>query len=35
MFGKSHDFIGVEQFGAGRRQPRELKEPASFINTMM
>ncbi len=30
MFGKSHDFIGVEQFGAGRREPRELKEPGSF-----
>lgn len=30
MFGKSHDFIGVEQFGAGRRQPRELKEPGEF-----
>ncbi|MFY9574267.1 MAG: serine hydrolase [Blastocatellia bacterium] len=30
MFGKSHDFIGVEQFGNGRRQPRELKEPGEF-----
>lgn len=30
MFGKSHDFIGVEQFGAGRRQPRELKQPGQF-----
>jgi CubicO group peptidase (beta-lactamase class C family) len=30
MFGKSHDFIGVEQFGAGRRQPRELKQPGEF-----
>ena len=30
MFGKSHDFIGVEQFGAGRRQPRELKSPGEF-----
>jgi CubicO group peptidase (beta-lactamase class C family) len=27
MFGKSHDFIGAERFGAGARQPRELKEP--------
>ena len=30
MFGKSHDFIGIEQFGAGRRQPRALKEPGEF-----
>ena len=30
MFGKSHDFIGIEAFGAGRRQPRELKEPGEF-----
>ncbi|MEK6322461.1 MAG: serine hydrolase [Acidobacteriota bacterium] len=30
MFGKSHDFIGVEQFGNGRRQPRELKKPGEF-----
>ena len=30
MFGKSHDFIGVQEFGAGRRQPRELKEPGEF-----
>lgn len=30
MFGKSHDFIGVEQFGRGKREPRELKEPGEF-----
>jgi len=30
MFGKSHDFIGVEQFGNGRRPPREFKEPGDF-----
>lgn len=30
MFGKPHDFIGVEQFGRGRREPRELKEPGKF-----
>ncbi|HWN99479.1 MAG TPA: serine hydrolase [Blastocatellia bacterium] len=30
MFSKSHDFIGVEQFGAGARQPRELREPGQF-----
>ena len=30
MFGKSHDFVGVEAFGAGKRQPRELQEPGDF-----
>jgi len=30
MFGKSHDFIGVENFGRGRREPRELKQPGEF-----
>ncbi|HSB08774.1 MAG TPA: serine hydrolase [Blastocatellia bacterium] len=30
MWGKSHDFIGVEQFGAGARKPRELKDPGTF-----
>jgi hypothetical protein len=30
MFGKSHDFIGVEQFGRGKREPRALKEPGEF-----
>jgi CubicO group peptidase (beta-lactamase class C family) len=30
MFGKSHDFIGVEQFGRGRREPRALKQPGEF-----
>src|SRR5260370_13905756 len=30
MIGQSHDFIGIEQFGAGRRQPRELKEAGQF-----
>jgi len=30
MWGKSHDFIGIEQFGNGRRKPREIKEPGSY-----
>ncbi|HKA23232.1 MAG TPA: serine hydrolase [Blastocatellia bacterium] len=30
MFGKSHDFIGVEQFGRGKREPRTLKEPGEL-----
>ena len=30
MFGKPHDFIGAEQFGAGARPPRELKEAGEF-----
>jgi CubicO group peptidase (beta-lactamase class C family) len=30
MWGKSHDFIGVEQFGRGQRQPRQLKEPGDY-----
>ena len=30
MWGKSHDFIGIEQFGNGRREPRELKEPGTY-----
>lgn len=30
MFGKSHTFVGVEEFGRGRREPRELKEPGEF-----
>ncbi len=30
MWGKSHDFIGVEQFGNGRRDPRALREPGTF-----
>ena len=30
MFGKSHDFIGVEQFGRGSREPRALKQPGEF-----
>jgi CubicO group peptidase (beta-lactamase class C family) len=30
MWGKKDDFVGVEQFGRGQRQPRELKEPGTF-----
>ncbi len=30
MWGKSHDFLGVEQFGKGRREPRELREPGTY-----
>jgi CubicO group peptidase (beta-lactamase class C family) len=30
MWGKSHDFIGVEQFGKGRRERRELREPGTY-----
>jgi CubicO group peptidase (beta-lactamase class C family) len=29
MWGKSSDFIGVEQFGKGSRKPREIKEPGT------
>lgn len=30
MWGKPHDFIGVEQFGKGRREPRALREPGTY-----
>lgn len=30
MWGKSSDFIGVEQFGKGRRKPREIQEPGAY-----
>lgn len=30
MWGKNADFVGVEQFGNGKREPREIKEPGSF-----
>ena len=30
MWGKSHDFLGVEGFGKGRREPRTLQEPGTF-----
>ena len=29
IWGKSSDFIGVEQFGKGKRKPREIKEPGT------
>ncbi len=30
MWGKPSDFIGVEQFGKGKRAPREIKEPGTY-----
>ena len=30
MWGKRSDFIGVEQFGKGKREPREIKEPGTY-----
>ena len=30
MWGKSDDFIGVEEFGQGRREPRKSREPGEF-----
>ncbi|MCP9495042.1 MAG: beta-lactamase family protein [Pyrinomonadaceae bacterium MAG19_C2-C3] len=30
MWGKSDNFMGVEEFGQGRREPRELREPGEF-----
>jgi len=30
VWGKNHDFQGREEFGSGRRNPRELREPGSF-----
>ncbi len=30
LFGKSHTFLGVEGFGKGAMQPRELREPGSY-----
>jgi CubicO group peptidase (beta-lactamase class C family) len=30
MFGKNSDFIGEEQFGNGRRQPRAIQKPGTF-----
>src|SRR2546430_8374591 len=30
MFGKNSDFVGVEEFGRGQRQPRTIKEPGTF-----
>lgn len=29
LWGKNADFVGVEQFGNGKRQPREIQEPGS------
>lgn len=30
MWGKSHDFVGVAEFGRGAREPRELNSPGEF-----
>lgn len=30
MWGKAHDFIGVQEFGKGRREPRTLHDPGTF-----
>lgn len=30
MWGKKSDFFGLEEFGQGRRQPRELREPGTY-----
>jgi CubicO group peptidase (beta-lactamase class C family) len=30
MWGKSHDFIGEEEFGEGRRKPRAFNEPGTY-----
>lgn len=30
IFGKSHTFLGVEEFGSGAMKPRELREPGSY-----
>ena len=30
MRGKSHDFLGVKEFGKGKREPRPLHEPGAY-----
>jgi CubicO group peptidase (beta-lactamase class C family) len=30
MWGKASDFVGIEQFGKGRRAPREVREPGTY-----
>jgi CubicO group peptidase (beta-lactamase class C family) len=30
LWGKNADFVGVEQFGNGRREPREIHEPGTY-----
>lgn len=30
MWGKPHGFLGVEEFGKGKREPRALREPGTF-----
>ncbi len=33
LFGKAHTFIGVEEFGEGAREPRELQAPGAYYGT--
>jgi CubicO group peptidase (beta-lactamase class C family) len=30
LWGKNSDFLGIEEFGSGRRQPRVLQEPGTY-----
>jgi len=30
LWGKNADFVGVEQFGNGKRKPREIQDPGTF-----
>jgi CubicO group peptidase (beta-lactamase class C family) len=30
MWGRKHDFVGGEHFGAGERKPRQLQEPGTY-----
>jgi CubicO group peptidase (beta-lactamase class C family) len=30
LWGKNADFVGEEQFGRGKRQPREIRDPGTF-----
>jgi CubicO group peptidase (beta-lactamase class C family) len=30
LFGKTHTFVGKEEFGGGERKPRELQEPGTY-----
>jgi CubicO group peptidase (beta-lactamase class C family) len=30
MWGKPSDFIGVQEFGKGKREPREIKQPGTY-----
>ncbi len=30
LWGRKHDFVGAEKFGAGEREPRELQDPGTY-----